>query len=104
MKVGLFVPGLVIECVSRGSVGETPGYCYDCRGSPGLTMFGQIRMCPAGNSGAKTDRVRVSNGRPAKGIHYGSTSQVSNIQQYKQQGLAPKEALHKRPKVRCFPG
>ena len=43
--------------------------CYDRRGSPGLTTFGRVRTCPAGNSGAKTDRVRVSNGRPAKGIH-----------------------------------
>ena len=43
--------------------------CYDCRGSPGPTTFGRVHMCPAGNSRAKTDRVRVSNGRPAKGIH-----------------------------------
>ena len=43
--------------------------CYERRGSLGPTTFGRIRMCLAGNSRAKTDRVRVSNERPAKGIH-----------------------------------
>ena len=54
-----------VHAMNFGDVGR----CYDCRGSPGLTTFGRVRTCPAGNSGAKTDRVRVSNGRPAKGIH-----------------------------------
>ena len=60
-------------CLDVGGAHKTAllfgGTCYDRRGSPGLTTFGRIRTCPAGNSGAKTDRVRVSNGRPAKGIH-----------------------------------